>query len=228
MAKKYSMSYGKDDVDVLVSKRRKPARGTALRDKFVAPSGDESVVRIEITPKSIITVLFVIAGIYLAAKLLPVILLIFFAFVISSAVLPAVRGLVKKGVPRGFAAAFVYLASIFVFVGLAVLVFVPFVSEMKDFASDSPKLVKEFIEDLDGLRFGPFQVESEGITNSLNDLVKDFSDQISFSRGLESVYSTLGTISGVAGQLFSAFTVLVISIYIVVDHDTFLDLFLLS
>jgi predicted PurR-regulated permease PerM len=223
MSKQYSVKSNKKGMDVLESKRRKRSTRTV---KTYAPPKKETVV-FEISPKTIFLLLAVAAGIYFGGKLLQVFVLVFFAFIISSAALPGMRWLMDKGVSKAWSIALVYFVGLVLLVGSLLLILIPTASELSSLVTRIPELTEQVLMNIESWSFFGNSVDLEYIRNyvvenseSLNQFVSGFDSWSS----LQSIFEAGSNFVG----MFAAFiTSLIISVYILIDHDSFLDIVLL-
>lgn len=119
----------------------RPAR-PALR--FADENGEEQNVRarLEIPPRTFLTVAIGIFLIWLLIKLSSVLLLVFMAMLLTAALDPVVTRLEKQGWTRSRAATVIIATLIVLFVGSLALVIPPIVSEGRQLASDLPSYVE--------------------------------------------------------------------------------------
>ncbi len=218
MAREYSAKASKKGMDML----RVDSKG----DEYVSNPLDRSdrrVVTVDISINTIITILFVLALIYLGGQLIQVAVILFFAFILSSASLPSVRWFVKKGVGRGWAIALTYLGGILLLAFTVMLVVVPFISETERFVSDIPNLSNAIVENASKISFLGQNLDAGTVKEYMNGAFS----WITPSAGAEGVKSALGTVFNIAGGVISVVTAILMSLYIVADHDNFVDLLLL-
>lgn len=218
MQKEYITKSSDKGMDMLVTK------GQSSREVKVIKEGDS--IKVDISLKSILLALGVIAAIYVAPKLFQIVVLLFFAFVVSSAALPLVRKLNEKGISKGLSIFIVYFAGVLIFFGALTLIFVPFVTQTKNLIDNLPTIVNDFSTKLEMVKIAGRTLNSETLTNWLQSGVDWLSKGFSFS-GSEGIKSAIGALSSVAGGLLSVLTVLFLSIYMVADHDGFVDVVLL-
>ncbi len=220
MARQYTARYGKKGMDLMARERER-------EDELVEFAvNNRPHITVDISLNTVLLVLGILLGAYLGVKLLHVISLVFFAFILSSAALPFVRWFSSKGLNKGISVALTYLLWLAVMVVLMMLVFVPFVSESQKFIKDLPEISKNLTESLNGFNIGEINVDGEvmrkWVTDSTNNLTKSLTE-IS-GQGVQSAITTLASI---AGGVFSLILIVLMSVYIIFDHDNFVDLLLL-
>jgi predicted PurR-regulated permease PerM len=79
---------------------------------------------ITISTESIIKVLVVVFGVLFVSLIKDVLLIVFIALVLAAAIDPAVTAMAKRGIPRGFGVAILYIL-LFGFATLVVGLFIP-------------------------------------------------------------------------------------------------------
>lgn len=186
-------------------------------------------LRVEVTWFSILKVLLVIAGIYLAYRLFTVFVMVFFAFIISSAALPLVRFFQSKGITKGLSIFLTYAIGVAFFIFVSTLILIPFTEELQSFDRDLPLLYENLVNNIANIAnsFAFLDLDPVSVKETLNEEIKQNLKSFSFQDSLDQVAPALDRVSsagsGIATLIFTVF----LSAYIVIDHDTFLDLLLL-
>ncbi|MEK7101583.1 MAG: AI-2E family transporter [Patescibacteria group bacterium] len=179
-------------------------------------------IRISVTPGSIFTVLFIIAGAYVLWLLRDLVLLVVTAIVIASAIEPGIAFFIRWNIPRFIAALLVYVlvfGSVFV---LLYFFFPPIIRDAANFLSAMPRYVDTLsvpspfanIADATGLSGG-----QEGIQSFIQTLVSFQSVFTESSSGVLQLFITF------FGGMFSLLLVIVLSFYFALQ-DTGVDDFL--
>ncbi len=178
---------------------------------------------IDISFRTVLMLLVVAAAIYFGSMLMDVIVLLFLAFIISASALPSVRWLMEKGMSKGVSIAIVYFGGVIFLALLVMAVFVPVIGETQKLLSDIPGFVLKFEDSL--RRFNVFGLEiNRSVLSSVSDGIVDWiTENVSSQFGVDSVKSALGTLVGLAGGVVQLITAFLMSIYIVFDHDNFVD-----
>ncbi len=141
-----------------------------------------------------------------------VLVLLFFAIIIASAIdLPA-RRFDKLKIPRVLSVLLVYLICVGLLAGLLILFIPSFASELKDFSVEFPKYANELYQKFKGLQDGSLRYQklisqTQGILNSLEEALKGSAANV--------VSKTLN----IFGGLFSVLIVIVISFYLAVQKN---------
>lgn len=161
-----------------------------------------------------IGVLFAWGLLHVVTQLSSVLLLIVVALFLALGLDPVVQWLQARGLRRGYAAAVVFLGVILVFVGIIALVVPPVVKEAGQLIEAAPDFVDNLLKnrtlrDLDH-QYGI-------ITNVQEELKKRATDQSLWTSVFGGV---LGAGKAVVGGLFSAFTVLVLTLYFTASLPT--------
>lgn len=184
--------------------------------------------KVDISLKSILLVGLAVGAVYIGMQLLQVALILFLAFVIASAAMPAIRFLQNKGLPKGLGALVVYLVGSLLVVAILILIILPFGKEISGIVQELPQFV-ETVSDNISETLGQFGIEVT--PDDVSDVMMDFYQErirggfiFNISSGINNAWGVLSPLGTVLGSLLLSF---IISIYIVYDHDSFLDLLLL-
>ncbi|MBX7112542.1 MAG: AI-2E family transporter, partial [Dehalococcoidia bacterium] len=158
-------------------------------------------MRIELTARGIFFILLAIAGIIVLRRLWPVVILVVTALIFMGALLPYVEWLVARGVNRGVAVLLVAFAVFAAIVGLFAMMVPGLVSEFQTIRDQLPGWAEEVQS-----RLADFGVEVDleqrareiNWTEVLSGRAIDYTQQVLFF-------------------LFGAFTVAVMTIYLLID-----------
>ncbi len=186
-------------------------------------------VQIDISLRSLFLILAFIAGTAFVFSIRNVLFMLFWSFILSSALLPAINRLARfKRISKGLSVAIVYISLLIITVGLFTAVSVPLAKETVRFVEKLPDILDEIISALNSFGYNiglnnpiirPNQLETTLDQLSQN-LADNFSSLISAgASGISGVFKFLGQIFG---GVFNVLLVLTMSIYISVDHDNFL------
>jgi predicted PurR-regulated permease PerM len=179
-------------------------------------------IKVAITSGTVVTALFVIVGAYVVWLLRDLVLLVFTAIVVASAIEPEIAFFIRHRIPRFFAAILVYVIIFGSIFALLYFFFPPIISDAAGFLSALP----QYLETLNA---------ANSFTNitSASSLVGNARDLQSFVQTLFSLQSVFTAGSGGALQVLSAFfgglvslmLVIVLSFYFALQ-DTGVDDFL--
>lgn len=156
----------------------------------------------------------IIIGLFLAFLYIirDVLVLLFFAIIIASAIdLPA-RHFDKLKVPRLISVLIIYLVCIGLLVGLLVLFIPSFANEIKDFSEEFPKYADELYQKFKGLQDGSLKYRK--IIDEVQRLLGNLGDKL---RELAS--NVLSKTLGIFGGIFSVVIVIVVSFYLAVQKN---------
>jgi len=135
-----------------------------------------------------------------------VLILAIVALFIAVSLDPAVRWLVRHRVRRGLAVGIIFVLASLITAGLVWAVVPPLIGQAIELSNDFPGYVDRFAEQSKSLReLG----DRYGVTASLQNLAKDLPGQIG--------KNVLGFVQTLFGAIFSALTVIVLTIYFMVD-----------
>lgn len=158
---------------------------------------DKSILKIELTHRTIFFILGVLAGLWLLVTIKDIIIAFFISALISTSVHPLVKSLQKRGIPKALSAGILLLVIFFVITLLVASVTPLFVGQVNMLVTRLPKLLE------------PFSIQLNG---------KDLATQIApISGNLLKV--ALNTFSG---SIF-IMTTIFISFYMIIERDNLED-----
>ncbi len=108
------------------------------------------VVRFELAPSTIITLVLTLAGLWLLFKLLPVLLVLIAAFFMVGTLNPAVHWLEEKGVGRGLSIGIVFGSLLIVTLAIAILTIPALLAEASTILEQEPALRSQLADRLSG------------------------------------------------------------------------------
>lgn len=143
-------------------------------------------VSVTISTQTMVKVLLIILGIFFLNVIRDVLLLVFIALVLAAALDPSITALERRGIPRGFGIAILYVALLG-FLSVVVILFIPLVVTQLDQLSRSlPTLYEKTFSYL-------LNLQDTSLVNGLKD-------------GLQSIAQSLGNMtSGLFSKIFSFF-----------------------
>jgi len=224
MAKKLSASMKKDKISLT---EVEPVRKKSKERAVFRPNADRTV-KIEISTKTIFIALALIVAFVVWKQIVPVLAIVFFALIISSATLPVIRWLISKKIPKTLAIFLVYVLVFFLIAFAFAIVIVPLFQELKfffdNFAVNSEMVLNKIVE----LNIPFVDFDKEAIKQAVGTYINDLSSGLIpfLAQGLEGALKTLNTLAGILSGLLSLVTCLTLSIYIVADQDYILDIIL--
>ncbi|MDD5489722.1 MAG: AI-2E family transporter [Candidatus Moranbacteria bacterium] len=165
---------------------------------------------IEISSGTILRTIFIVLLLWFLFLIRDIILLVFLAFIIVSAIDPIIDWFQKKKIPRSLTVLLVYV-FFFSLVGIAAsFLFPPLVSEIRGLGENFPSLIEKFS--------GYFRVVRDfALSHNLQQQVSDFSGSIAgrLSDLSSNIFS--GTVSFIGG-IFSFIVILSIAFYMSVQE----------
>lgn len=164
--------------------------------------------------------LFIVLGlavVFWGKQLVTVGMFLFVALVIMSALRPIINWFVSKKVGRGWAITITYILGLLIFGGLLSAVFIPLVGEFESLVEALPGWVNTFVNDFNGVSFGDYTVDLSMLNTMVNDFFANFDLQNSF----ESLAGTVGSVFGWGTLLLAS---VIFSIYLILDHDSLLEI----
>lgn len=221
MQREFSAKSTKKGMDVLIDNDKGAPNSSIMTVEH------KNTIVVDISIKSILLVLGTIAAIYFGSRLLEVITLLFFAFILSSSALPIIKWLVNRRVNKGVAIFLVYLLFILFFFGTLTLIFVPFANEFRNLIVNLPTYLETSVKNLSNLNIFGFTFDPNSLKQASDGIVNWLSSFVASGQGTDGVKGALSTVFSVAGGFISIITMMFMSVYMVVDHDNFVDLVLL-
>ena len=195
------------------------------------PESEKQTVRIEIPSRTIIKVILTLVLIWLVLKVSSIFLLLLLAILVCLALLPLVRRLENRGMPRGLAAATVFSGLVGILAGFLWLIVPPLVTETQNLVENAPAYIESFDEILDRYPSVREQVDAYLGTNAQEaeesplESVQGSADEEeapppvpaeTVQAGATQVIS-IGTT--IVGGLANAFFVLVLALYLLVEGE---------
>lgn len=169
-------------------------------------------IRITLTTASLLRIIVVLLGLYFAYVIKDVLILLFTAVVLTSALDPWVDWLHKRAIPRALAILIIYIAIIGIFSLAVYLVIPPIVEQFKQLANELPVYIEQVNAYLASLR--NYTSGYEWLDN-----LKD-----SLSHSLGNLPSATGNIfAGIFsffGGVFSVIILLVITFYMLAEENS--------
>ncbi len=226
MSKEFSMKMNKSKIDVQESDKGKKEDKAS---KKTHPFGNSNVVKIDIPPRTIVMVFLAVIGIYLFIQLINVFLILFFAMVLASATLPLISGMVKRGFPKWLSIGSVYVLLISFLTALIFLIVFPFVSQMARFSDEVVKISETSLQSLENFNVPALGIEGSELKVYFLDHIEQVSKEIipSVAGTVTAISTTVDALVGVGGVMVMILTILILSVYIVADHDRVVDLILI-
>lgn len=190
-------------------------------EEAVKRSAKEKKVSLEVD-LGINTMLFIVAilaAIFFGQELLTIFLFLFLGLVLMSATKPVVNWLVKRKVPKGFSIFLTYLLVFLVVAGLGSAVLIPFLEQSTGLVKSLADGINSLLVNLEGFEIRGIQIDFESLTGLVTDIV----GSLTTSDNVKNIASVL---SGAFGGFTFLITAIIFSIYLLWDHDNFIDVLL--
>jgi predicted PurR-regulated permease PerM len=122
-----------------------------------SPAPEPPRVRVEIAPRTILLVLLVVAGAWIALELQAVLIVVTIALVMVGTLDPMVAWFERRGIRRGRALVLIFVAISLVFAGIILLTVPPLISQLLELIAAAPRGRDKLIEWLRQYKLaGPF------------------------------------------------------------------------
>lgn len=231
VSKKGKIDYSRSASGTSSKSRKKDDHSAENVNNFInyvtkSKNGNPSTVvhKIEITWKSIFMVLITLGALYLGMRLLSLLSVFFLAFVLSAVLLPPVRKLMRRGISKTWAITITYTAMTLLIACLLLVVFAPLAQEISAVSHELPAMKEQLIGDLSHLISAVADVDQERVADALDEYSgRLLRGELIFDSGGDRALETVRTISDFGAVLGSLFVSIILSIYIITEHDTFLD-----
>ncbi len=169
----------------------------------------------DISYAAILKIIVVIALLIFLYLIRDILLILFVAFIVASAIIPAVNKMESKGIPRFLSVLLLYLVLISIITTAVILIAPPISSQVSQLAGNLPEYYHRADMWFQGLQDLGIGAES----TSFDSLI-----QSNWSAILGSGRAIFSTVGGVLGGLFAAILALVIAFYISVQKDSLVRL----
>ena len=166
------------------------------------------IKQIVIDTKAIVTLLTVVAIVWIGIQIKTIILALFISLIIALGLQPAVEYLVKNKIPHSLAVFLTYVGVLIIIVTLGTVAFTPMVNETIALLNNLPG----YLESLSKIP------ELQILTKGLDEKIADQLSQV----GGKAIETTLGAFS----QAFMVLTVLVFTAYLLLDFENIRNLFI--
>jgi predicted PurR-regulated permease PerM len=214
MVKIFSMKGKEMDME---NKRKRDI--DAIEEAVKKSSKETSTIEFELGMNTMIFIVAILAVIFFGGELLQIFLFLFLGLVIMSATKPIVNWLEKRKIKKGFAIFLTYFLAVVIIVGLSSAVLIPFVEQSGD-------LLVSLKDGLTSLINEHKEFEIAGYTIELGEIGKFLTDSITSFTTSDNVKNVANVVTGAFGGLTFLLTAIIFSIYMIWDHDNFIDILL--
>ncbi|HEV2073256.1 MAG TPA: AI-2E family transporter, partial [Thermomicrobiales bacterium] len=108
------------------------------------PESEKTVTRIEVPVRTIVTVALALFLIWLLIQVWGILLQVFLAFLLATALLPLVKRLENRGMPKGIASSLVFLGLIAMIAGFFGIIVPPLVEQGQNIVTNAPEYLNRF------------------------------------------------------------------------------------
>jgi predicted PurR-regulated permease PerM len=170
------------------------------------PDEEKTVTRIEIPFRTIAKIVCTIFGIWLTIQIFEILLLVFLAILLALALVPPMRWMENRGLPRTAAAAVSFLALIGLIAGFFGIIVPPLVSQGQSFVDNFPEYVSNLERIIDNYP-------------SLNERYLDIKENGLQSSDSLPIDNLLAVGQGLVTRIVNFFFVLVLAFYLLLEGD---------
>lgn len=170
------------------------------------PDSEKQVVRLEIPFRTIIRVVLSLFVVWLLMQVSDILLLVVIALILTMAMIPPVRGLERRGLPRVVAAGIVFAILIGLIAGFFGLILPPLIAQIQSVIDNFPEYsqrLERFIERYPSIHDQYLKIREDGLANQIS---LPWDDVITYMTELA---------SGVANIFF----VLTLSFYLLIEGE---------
>ena len=174
---------------------------------------------------------FIVLGVcivFFRKQIFSIALFLMLSFVLMSVCLPIVSKLRKKGVSKHLAIFIAYAGLILVLISIFSVVIVPLVTQLGDFVGAIPEWIGKVTQSIENVTIAGNTIDMSAFEKSLMDSVNSLTT-IDSMKSITSFFSSF--FSSIFSSFFSSIgtliTAMMFSIYLMLEHDSLLDLLLL-
>lgn len=183
------------------------------------------LISINIHPKTVFIVLFVLGLLWLGVQVLPVLVVLFVAFIVNAALRPLVDKLEQKGFNRAAAIMVIYLLLLGVFVVVVAMFANQLLLQLGGLLDSLPAIYNRFAEFIrlnlpfldDVFQFSDLQPGIQELVSKLSQI--DFIRNLVVDQGVPALQRVLSVLGAAVGLLVTLFTTLMISVYMLMRKE---------
>lgn len=177
-------------------------------------------VTIDLSFKTMLFILLLLAVIFFGSQLLTIFMFLLLGFVFMSTALPIVSFFNKRNISRGWSVFLAYAFIILVILVVFSVVVIPLASQISSFVDILPTWIDELITKIESINIAGHSLNLSSTEAYINELLQSIPTADNFK-------SVTSAISSVFGTLSIVFTALIFSIYLVLEHNSLLDIVLI-
>ncbi|HVL26248.1 MAG TPA: AI-2E family transporter [Thermomicrobiales bacterium] len=173
------------------------------------PESEKIVTRIEVPFRTIFVVVGTIFMIWVLLQIWSILLQVFLAFLLATALLPLVRRLQNRGMPKGAASAVVFAGLVGVVIGFFAIIVPPLIQQGQSFADNAPDYLHRFegfINQYPSLAEQYQKLREDGVSGEVDTSALPWSQVLAVGQGF---------VSRVANTFF----VLVMTFYLLLEGE---------
>lgn len=174
------------------------------------------VIVVQFSWELLALLLLILAVIFFGKQLITVALFLFFGFVFTSAARPVVNWLMSKKISKGWAVVITYIIAVIIILSLLSIVIFPLAGQASELTKAFPEWVKGVVANFHGFTFGSVSIDAQAITNFVSNGLQSLTTS-------DSLKSVTDAVSGVVSTTALLISSLILSIYLVLEHDSLLD-----
>lgn len=214
MGKIFSFKDTSSEIEELEKQRREDLKEAV---KYNQKEGSRKpAIVIQFSWELIALILLILAVIFFGSQLISVLLFLFLGFVFTSAARPIVSWLMTKKISKGWAVTITYLIATIVVLAVISVIVVPFVGQVSELVKVFPSWIENLVSNFKGISFGSIKIDADSITQFVSNGLQSISAGDSF----KNISDAVGSVFSTTGLLLSSF---ILSIYLVLEHDSILD-----
>lgn len=214
MGKIFSFKDTSSEIEELERQRREDLKEAV---KYSQKEGARKpVVVIQFSWELVVLILLILAIIFFGSQLISVVLFLFLGFVFTSAARPVVTWLMSKKISKGWAVTITYLIAAIVVLTVFSIIVLPFVGQVSELVKIFPTWIENLVANFKGISFGSIKIDA----NSITQFVSNGLQSISAGDSFKSISDAVSGVFSTTGLLLSSF---ILSIYLVLEHDSILD-----
>lgn len=177
------------------------------------PESAKTITRIEIPVRTIVTVVMSILVIWVLVQVLGIVLQVFLAFLLATALLPLVKRLQNSGIPKGIATTIVFVGLVAIIAGFFGIIVPPLVQQGQNMVDNAPEYLERFegiIERYPSINEQYLKLKDNGLGGE---------DGSSSGTPVVPVNQVLQISAGVVGRVADTFFVLILTFYLMLEGD---------
>ena len=174
------------------------------------------VVVIEFSWTQIALLLIILAAIFMGKQLVTVILFLFLGFVFTSTARPAVNWFMSKKISKGWAVVLTYAIALVLIGTLLSIVIVPLANQLTELVKTLPTWINDLLARFNGFTLGNISIDTKAVTDFVTNSIQALTSG-------ENIKNLTNAVSGVFSTTGLIVSSLILSVYLVLEHDSILE-----